>query len=105
MTSLQVVEKGRLVHTIVAIVSQNVRPMIVGWKDLMAMGVISSDWPAMPQQEDTIHAADNDDEEKQLGELKIQMLNNTVFSDTINEKAIAGSPMNIHRVTFYWTSK
>jgi hypothetical protein len=41
MTSLQVVEKGRLVHTIVAIVSQNVTQTIVGWKDLMAMGVIS----------------------------------------------------------------
>jgi hypothetical protein len=66
MTSLQVVEKGRLVHTIVAIVSQNVTQTIVGWKDLMAMGVISSDWPAMPQQEDNIHAADNDEEEKQL---------------------------------------
>jgi hypothetical protein len=36
----------------------------------MAMGAISSDWPAMPQQEDQIddkiHAADDDDEEKQL---------------------------------------
>jgi hypothetical protein len=98
MTSLQVVEKGRLVHTIVAIVSQNVTQTIVGWQDLKAIGVISSDWPAMPQQEDTIHAADNDDEEKQLGELKIQMLNkyNTVFSDTINEKPLAGSPMKIH---------
>jgi hypothetical protein len=30
------------------------------------MGVISSDWPAMPQQEDTIHAANVNDEEKQL---------------------------------------
>jgi hypothetical protein len=50
MTSLQVVEKGRLVHTTVAIVSQNVTQTIVGWKDLMAMGVISSDWTAMPQQ-------------------------------------------------------
>jgi hypothetical protein len=98
MTSLQVVEKGRLVHTIVAIVSQNVTQAIVGWKDLMAMGVISSDWPAMPQQEDTIHAADAYNEEKQLGELKIKLLNkyNTVFSDTINEKPIAGSPMKIH---------
>jgi hypothetical protein len=85
MTSLQVVEKGRLLHTIVAIVSQNVTQTIVGSKDLMAMGVISSDWPAMPQQEDKIHAAEDDDKEKQLGELKIQMLNkyNTVFSDTI----------------------
>jgi hypothetical protein len=72
MTSLQVVEKGRLVHTIVTIVlqnvTQNVTQTIVGWQDLKAMGVISSDWPAMPQQEDTIHAADVDDEEKQLGE-------------------------------------
>jgi hypothetical protein len=98
MTSLQVVEKGRLVHTIVAIVSQNVTQTIVGWKDLMAMGVFSLDWPAMPQQEDKIHAADNDDETKQLGELKIHMLNkyNTVFSDTIHEKPIAGTPMKIH---------
>jgi hypothetical protein len=64
----------------------------------MAMGVISSDWPAMPQQEDTIHAADANNKEKQLGELKIQMLNkyNTVFSDTINEKPLAGSPLKIH---------
>jgi hypothetical protein len=38
MTSLQVVKKGRLVHTIVAIVSQNITQTIVGWKDLMAMG-------------------------------------------------------------------
>jgi hypothetical protein len=69
-TSLQVVEKGRRVHTIVPIVSQNVTQTIVGWKDLMAMGVISPDWPAMPQQEDKIedkiHAADDIDEEKQL---------------------------------------
>jgi hypothetical protein len=71
MTSLQVVEKGRLVHTIIAIILQNVTQTIVGWKDLIAMGVISSDLPAMPQQEDTIHAADADEEEKQLGELKI----------------------------------
>jgi hypothetical protein len=37
------------------------------------MGVISSDWPAMPQQtmEDTIHATDVDNKKKQLGELKI----------------------------------
>jgi hypothetical protein len=85
---LQVVEKGRLVHTIV---SQNVTQTFVGWKDIMAMGVISSDWPAMPQQEDTIHAADDNNKEKQLGELKIHMLNkyNTVFSNTINEKPIA----------------
>jgi hypothetical protein len=98
ITSLQVVKKGRLVYTIVAIVSQNVTQTIVGWKDLKAMGVISSDWPAMPQQEDTIHAAEADNEEKQLGELKIQILNkyNTVFSDTINEKPIVGSPMKIH---------
>jgi hypothetical protein len=101
MTSLQVVEKGRLVYTIVAILSQNVTQTIVGWKDLMAMGVISLDWPAIPQQEDKIPAADDDDEEKQLGELKINMLNkyNTVFSDTINEKPIAGTPMKIHLMT------
>jgi hypothetical protein len=30
-TSLQVVEKGQLVHTIVAIVSPNVQQTIVGW--------------------------------------------------------------------------
>jgi hypothetical protein len=50
-TSLQVVEKGRLVHTIVTVASHNVTQTIVGWKDLMSMGVILSDWPAMPQQE------------------------------------------------------
>jgi hypothetical protein len=52
----------------------------------------------MPQQEDKINATDNNDEEKQLGELKIHMLNkyNTVFSDTINKKPIAGTPMKIH---------
>jgi hypothetical protein len=38
MTSLQVVEKSRLVHTIVAIVLQNLTQTIIGWKDLMAMG-------------------------------------------------------------------
>jgi hypothetical protein len=101
-TSLQIVEKGKLVHTIVAVVLQNAMQTIVGWKDLMAMGVISSDWPAMPQQEnkieDKIHAADDDEEEKELGKLKIHMLNkySTVFSDTINEKPIAGTPMKIH---------
>jgi hypothetical protein len=59
-TSLQVVEKRQRVHTIVAVVSQNVDQTIVGWKDLMAMGIISSDWPAMPPQETEgkIHAAD-----------------------------------------------
>jgi hypothetical protein len=64
------------------------------------MGVISSDWPTMPQPttEDTIHATNVDNKEKQLGELKIQMLikYNTVFSDTINEKTVAGSPMKIN---------
>jgi hypothetical protein len=39
--SLQNVEKGQRVHTIVAVVSQNVDQTIVGWKDLMAMGIIS----------------------------------------------------------------
>jgi hypothetical protein len=99
-TSLQVVEKGQRVHTIVAVVSQNVDQTIVGWKDLMAMGVISSDWPAMPRQEtdSKIQAADDDKEEKELGKLKIHMLKkySTVFSDTINKKPIAGTPMKIH---------
>jgi hypothetical protein len=101
-TSLQVVEKGKRLHTIVTVVSQNVTQTIVGWKDLMAMGVISSDWPAMPQQEDKIddkiHAADDNDEEKQLGKLKMHMLKkySTVFSDTSNEKTITGTPMKIH---------
>jgi hypothetical protein len=65
-TSLQVVEKGQCVHTIVAVVSQKVDLTIVGWKDLMAMGIISSDWPAMPRQETEgkILAADDDEEEK-----------------------------------------
>jgi hypothetical protein len=49
-TSLQV-DKGKRIHTIVAVVSMNVDLTIVGWKDLMAMGVIAPDWPAMPQQE------------------------------------------------------
>jgi hypothetical protein len=62
-TSLQVVEKGQRVHTIVAVVSQNINQTIIGWKDLMAMGIISSDWPAMPRQETEgkIHTADNDE--------------------------------------------
>jgi predicted aspartyl protease len=42
-TSLQVVEKGQLVYTIVAIVSPNVQQTIVGRQDLKAMGVIASD--------------------------------------------------------------
>jgi hypothetical protein len=56
----------------------------------------------MPEQEDKIgdkiHAADVDEEEKQLGKLKIHMLNkySTVFSNTINEKPIAGTTMKIH---------
>jgi hypothetical protein len=66
----------------------------------MAMGIISSDWPAMPRQETEgkILSADDDEEEKELGKLKIHMLNkySTVFSDTINEKLIAGTPMKIH---------
>jgi hypothetical protein len=71
-----VVEKGKRVHTIFAVVSQKVDQTIVGWKDLMASGVISSDWPAMPRQETDgkIHAADDDEEEKELGKLKIHML-------------------------------
>jgi hypothetical protein len=40
-TSLQVVDKGKRIHTIVAVVSMNVDQTIIGWKDLMAMGVIS----------------------------------------------------------------
>jgi hypothetical protein len=92
--------EGTTCHTIVAVVSQNVDQTIVGWKDLMAIGIISSDWPAMPQKEteSKIHAADADKEEKELGKLKIHMLKkySTVFFDTINEKPIAGTPMKIH---------
>jgi hypothetical protein len=99
-TSLQVVEKGKRIHTIVAVVSMNVDQMIFGWKDLMAMGIISPDWPTMPRQETEgrILAADEDEEEKELGKLKTHMLNkySTVFSDTINEKPIAGTPIKIH---------
>jgi hypothetical protein len=94
------VDKGKRIHTIVTVVSMNVDQTIVGWKDLMAMGVISPDWPAMPQQEaeGRILAADKDEEEKELGKLKTHMLKkyNTVFSDTINEKPLAGSPMKIY---------
>jgi hypothetical protein len=50
-TSLQVVDKSKRIHTIVAVVSMNVDQTIIGWKDLMAMGIISPDWPAMPRQE------------------------------------------------------
>jgi hypothetical protein len=59
-------EKGQRVHTIVAVISKNVDQTIVGWKDLMAMGIISRDWPAMPQQETEgrILAADKDEKEK-----------------------------------------
>jgi hypothetical protein len=66
--SLQVVEKGQRVHNIDAVISQNVDQTIIGWKDLMAMGIISSDWPAMPRQETEgkILAADDDEEEKEL---------------------------------------
>jgi hypothetical protein len=66
----------------------------------MAMGIISQDWPAMPWQEmkGRILAADKDEEEKELGKLKTHMLNkySTVYSDTINKKPIAGTPMKIH---------
>jgi hypothetical protein len=99
-TSLQVVEKGQRVHAIVAVVSKNVDQTIIGWKDLMAMGIISSDWPVMPRQdtEGKILAADDDEEEKELGKLKTHMPNkySTVFSETINEKPITGRPMKIH---------
>jgi hypothetical protein len=63
------VEKGKSIHTIVAVVSKNVDQTIVGWKDLMAMGIILRDWPAMPRQETKgrILAADEDEEEKELG--------------------------------------
>jgi hypothetical protein len=76
-TSLQIVEKGQCVHTIVADVSQNMDQTIVGWRDLMAMGIISSDWPAMPRQETEgrILAADDEEEEKEFGKLKTHMLN------------------------------
>jgi hypothetical protein len=54
----------------------------------------------MPWQktEGRILAADKDEEEKELGKLKTHMLNkySTVFSYTINEKPIAGTPMKIH---------
>jgi hypothetical protein len=99
-TSLQVVEKGKRIHTSVAVVSKNADQTIVGWKDLMAMGIISTDWPAMLRQEmeGRILAADEDEEEKELGKLNTHMLNkySTVFSDTINKKPIAGTPMKIH---------
>jgi hypothetical protein len=39
------VDKGKRIHTIVAVVSMNVDQTIIGWKDLMAMGIISPDWP------------------------------------------------------------
>jgi hypothetical protein len=94
------VEKDKRIHTIVAVVSMNVDQTIVGWKDLMAMGIISPDWPAMPRQETEgrILAAEKDEEEKELGKLKTHMLNkySKVFSETINEKLIAVTPMKIH---------
>jgi hypothetical protein len=69
---VQVVEKGQRVHTIVAVVFKNVDQTIVGWKDLMAMGIISLDWPAMPRQETEgrILAADEHEEEKELASLR-----------------------------------
>jgi hypothetical protein len=70
-TSLQVVEKGQFVHTIVATVLPVVTQTIIGWQDLKAMGVIASDWPAMPQlptTKDTVHAIEN--KEQQLGGAK-----------------------------------
>jgi hypothetical protein len=99
ITSLQVVEKGQLVHTIVTIVLPNVQQTIVGCQDLKAIRVISLEWPAMPPPpptKDTIYSVNN--KEQQLGELKIKMLDkySTVFSDIINEKPIAGAPMKIH---------
>jgi hypothetical protein len=66
-TSLQVDEKGHLVHTVVTIVSPNVQQTIVGWQDLRAMGVIPAEWPTMPPPpptKDTICAVD--EEERQL---------------------------------------
>jgi hypothetical protein len=99
-TSLQVVEKGHLVHTIVAVVWPNVQQSIIGWQDLRAIGVIHREWPTMQPppltNKDPICAVD--EEEQQLGELKVKMLTkyNTVFSYTINEKPIAGAPMKIH---------
>jgi hypothetical protein len=99
-TSLQVVDKGKRMHTIVAVFSMNVDQTIIGWKDLMVMGIISPDWPAMPRQEaeGRILAANKDEEEKELGKLKTHMLNkySTVFSNTINKKPIASTPMKIH---------
>jgi hypothetical protein len=67
-TSLQIVDKGKPIHTIMGVVSMNVDQTIIGWKDLMAMGVISPEWPAMPQQEAVgrILAPDEDEEEKEL---------------------------------------
>jgi predicted aspartyl protease len=61
-TSLHVVDKGKRIHTIVAVVSMTVDQTIIGWKDLMAMGIISPDWPALPRQEaeGRILAADKD---------------------------------------------
>jgi hypothetical protein len=46
-TSLQVVEKRHLVHTIVAILLPNVQQTIVRWQDLRAMGIIPLEWPTM----------------------------------------------------------
>jgi hypothetical protein len=68
------VEKGKRIHTIVAVVSVNVDQTIVGCKDLMAMGIISPDWPAMPRQETEgrILAADEDEEEKELAPLTLR---------------------------------
>jgi hypothetical protein len=52
--------------------------------------------PPLPTTKNTIYAVNG--AERQLGELKITMLDkySTVFSDTINEKLIAGAPMKIH---------
>jgi hypothetical protein len=61
----QVVEKGYLVHIIVAAVLPNFQQTIV-----RAMGVIHAEWPTMlpspPTTKDTICAVD--EEEQQLGE-------------------------------------
>jgi hypothetical protein len=74
-TSLQVVKKGHLVHTIVSLVLPNLQQTIIGWQDLRAIGVIHAEWPTMPPPppttKDKICALD--EEERKLANHSVQV--------------------------------
>jgi hypothetical protein len=106
-TKLQVVSRDKIVHTIDFIATSDVKQVIVGWQDLMAMGVLGPNFPALETDDseeekgDAVDAVTSIEDEKDdtlLGELKGSLLTRfrSVFADQVGTTPMKGDPMHIH---------